>query len=187
MSNDIQVLLLGLGMRIPKDLIDELCKDSPFYSHCVSLIHNIAKEEGFIDGEPIEAPILSTLRKVFTIYIYHNNILKDRYYEMPDVYYFTLCTSSFHLGITCASRYLKNPKKDRKCFKFTDKDRPSNSYKKLSKKYNKGEEEILEFATSIYGAAINELRDLTYPSGINMYFILEAIFQLVVTLTLYKK
>ena len=39
----------------------------------------------------------------------------------------------------------------------------------------------------VYAIAINELRDLKYSSNINIYFVLEAIFQLGVTLTLYKK
>ncbi len=187
MSNEIQVLLFGLGVIVPKDLIDELCKDSPFYSHCVSLIHNTAKEEGFIDGEPIEVQQLSILRKVFAIYVYHNNMLADKYHDKRGTYNLAMCTASFHLGVTSARRYLKNPKKVSKYFKFTEKDRPSNSYKKLSKKYNKTEEEILKFSLFVYAIAINELRDLKYSSNINIYFVLEAIFQLGVTLTLYKK
>ena len=114
-------------------------------------------------------------------------MLADKYHDKHGTYNLAMCTGSFHLGVTSARRYLKNPKKVSKYFKFTEKDRPSNSYKKLSKKYNKNEEEIVKFAMFVYAIAINELRDLKYSSNINIYFVLEAIFQLGVTLALYEK
>ncbi|MCR5813397.1 MAG: hypothetical protein K6G15_02740 [Desulfovibrio sp.] len=184
MSKDLQTYLDFFSVKPPKILLDELGKSSQFYTHCIFIIHNAAREVGLIDCNGIEAKIFDSLKTAFSIFLVSSTTLDEKFGSDGEQATRARFIHAFYAGFLVAHKHDKNNDQDTEYLKYLEDKNRDNANKIIKNKYKYS---ISDFLLRICDIVMKELCKFEYANGVNVYFAVESFFQFGVTLALYKK
>ena len=173
-----------LKVNVQKTFIEELSKPSPFYTHCITILHNAAKSEGLIDGNPIEDKRLDYLKMAFSLAFVMSSDEHNQFKGDEEKVLHSWFGSVFYAGMVSVFNYNENTIDSTDFISYLNKQNidKANKFIKMKYRYN-----ISHLLFKSFEKIINELLKVEYANSVNLCFAVEAFFQLGVTLASYEK